>query len=91
MKLHIDYCKKKEMEGMEGKKTAPMQRSEGANVKKAQMIIRSKIRAMGAEVKPANTEGGRQSQHWKTNRRHTPGWTHSRTQEIVETMPIPTK
>lgn len=37
-------------------KNASMQQNERANVKKAQMI-RSKIRAMGAGVKPANTQG----------------------------------
>lgn len=47
----------RKMERMEGKKSASMQQNEGANEKKAQMISRSKIRAMGAEVKPANTEG----------------------------------
>lgn len=57
-KLNVDDCKKKKkLERMEGKKNASMQRNEGANVKNAQMIIRSKIRAMGAEVKPASTEG----------------------------------
>lgn len=44
------------MERME-EKNALMQQNERANVKKAQMIIRSKIRAMGAGVKPANTQG----------------------------------
>lgn len=72
------------------------QKSKRIHCKKSQQwAMRAEVRAQ----KPANTEGEQSQQPMTTledkgrhtYRQHTPGRTESRGQEIVETMPLPTK
>lgn len=90
------------MKNMDPKNTAPMQWKRNQHKTAKEVIVKSHSSEQWGQKlgqKPANTEGKQSQQPMttledkgrRTYRQHTPGCTERRGQEIVETMPLPTK